>query len=87
MIFKAKVSTIYNCSLESAFKIPILCDITKIHTGYGFTPKVTHCTEDENWGKPRYSKRVYTSPTLLQKGGWATNEKVIERIEVSNFQS
>lgn len=94
MISKVKVSTIYNCSLERAFKTPMLCDVAKIHTGYGFMPKVTHCTEDENWGKPGYSKKVFTAPSVIQKGGWASNDKVIERIEnqywkieVSNFQS
>lgn len=94
MISKAKVSTIYNCSLERAFKTPMLCDVAKIHTGYGFMPKVTHCTEDENWGKPGYSKKVFIAPSVIQKGGWASNDKVIERIEnqywkieVSNFQS
>ncbi len=51
MEFKVKVSTYYSCSLESAFKSPILCDVSKIHTGYILMPKVTHCTEDQNWVK------------------------------------
>lgn len=89
-----KITTIYNCSLERAFKSPMLCDITKVHTGYGFTPRVTHCTEDENWGKPGFSKKVFVAKSMIQKGGWASTDKVIERIEnqywkieVSNFQS
>lgn len=56
MIFKVMVSSIYECSLERAFKTPMLCDITKVHTGFGFTPKVTHTTNDENWGKVGSSK-------------------------------
>ena len=51
MKFKVKLSTIYKCSLERAFKTPMLCDVTKVHTGYCLTPKVTHTTNDENWGK------------------------------------
>lgn len=89
-----KITTIYNCSLERAFKSPMLCDITKVHTGYGFTPRVTHCTEDENWGKPGFSKKVFVAKSMIQKGGWASTDKVIERlenqywkIEVGNFQS
>lgn len=89
-----KITTIYNCSLERAFKSPMLCDISKVHTGYVITPKVTHCTEDENWGKPGYSKKVFAAKSLTQKGGWVSNDTVIERIEnkywkieVSNFQS
>ena len=50
MQIKIKVTATYNCSLERAFKTPILCDVSKVHTGYRITPKVTHCTDDENWG-------------------------------------
>ncbi|MFN0212787.1 MAG: hypothetical protein ACKVT2_00915 [Saprospiraceae bacterium] len=57
-------------------------------------PKVIHCTEDENWGKPGYSKKIFVAPSLTQKGGWASLDKVLERvenqywkIEVSDFQS
>ena len=88
------VSVIYNCSLERAFKTPMLCDISKVHTGYGFMPKVTHCTEDEHWGRPGYSKKVFAAKSLTQKGGFISTDKVIERveneywkIEVSDFQT
>lgn len=94
MTTKTKVTTLFNCTLERAFKTPMLCDVTKIHTGYGLMPKVTHCEEDENWGKPGYSKKVFVSKSITQKGGWASTDKVIERvenqywkIEVANFQS
>lgn len=86
--------TIFQCSLERAFKTPMLCDVSKVHTGYGIMPKVTHCTEDENWGKPGYSKKVFVAKSISQPGGWASVDKVIERvenkywkIEVSEFQS
>ncbi len=89
-----KVSSIFNCSLERAFKTPMLCDITKVHTGFGFTPKVTHCTNDEEWGKPGSSKKVFVAKSITQKGGFASIDKVIERIEnsywkieLSEFQS
>jgi hypothetical protein len=88
------VTAIYDCSLERAFKTPMLCDVSKVHTGFGIMPKVTHCTDDENWGKPGYSKKVFVAKSLSQKGGWASVDKVIERveneywkIEVSDFQS
>lgn len=94
MISKVKVSTIYECSLERAFKSPMLCDVSKVHTGFGIMPKVTHCTNDENWGKPGFSKKVFVAESLTQKGGWASVDKVIERIEnkywkfeVSDFKS
>jgi hypothetical protein len=91
---KIKVTTIYNCSLERAFKTPMLCDVSKVHTGYGIMPKVTHCADDQNWGKPGYSKKVFVAKSLTHKGGFASVDKVIERvenkywkIEVSEFQA
>lgn len=88
------VTTIYNCSLERAFKAPMLCDVSKVHTGYGIMPKVTHCTDDEHWGQPGFSKKVFVAKSLSQKGGWTSVDKVIERIEnkywkieVSDFKS
>lgn len=89
-----KVGEIYNCSLERAFKTPLLCDVSKIHTGFGIMPIVTHCTDDENWGQVDSSKKVYVAKSLSQKGGFASVDKVIERVEnkywkfeVSDFQS
>ena len=91
---KIKVTTIYNCTLERAFKTPILCDVTKVHTGFGIMPKITHCTDDENWGQVGSSKKVYAAKSLTQKGGFVSVDKVIERIEnkywkfeVNDFQS
>ena len=94
MVFIVNVSTIYDCSLERAFKTPILCNVSKVHTGYGFMPKVTHCTDDKHWGQPGASKKVCAAKSLTQKGGFASVDKVIERMEnnywkfeVSEFQS
>ena len=91
---KVKVSTIYNSSLERTFKTPLLCDVSKVHTGYGIMPRVTHCTEAENWGEVGSSKKVYVAKSLIQNGGFASVDKVLERIEnkywkfeVSDFQS
>ncbi|MDX2070654.1 MAG: hypothetical protein SFV55_19660 [Haliscomenobacter sp.] len=75
------LKTIYHCSLERAFKAPMLCDVSKVHTGYGIMPKVTHCTEDEDWGQPGSSKRVFVAPSFSQPGGEASMDRVIERIE------
>jgi hypothetical protein len=95
MIFKVKISTIYECSLERAFKTPMLCDITKVHTGYVFiSPKVTHTTNDENWGKEGSSKKIFTEKSITQSGGFIFKDRVIERkendywkIQMDEFQS
>jgi hypothetical protein len=94
MEIKVKETTVYNCSLERAFKTPMLCDVAKVHTGYLVMPKITHSTDDENWGKRGFSKKIFASKSLTQKGGFASVDKVIERIEnkywkieVSDFQA
>ena len=94
MEIKIKVSTTYKCSLERAFKTPLLCDVSKIHTGFGLMPKVTHSTEDENWGQTGSRKKVHAAKSLTQKGGFASVDRVFERIEndywkfqVDDFQS
>ncbi len=93
MTFEIKIETIFQCSLERAFKTPMLCDLSKIHTGYGFMPKVTHTTNDENWGKPGASKKVYVTKSLTQNGGFGFIDNILERnenkhwkIEVDEFQ-
>src|SRR6188768_2043517 len=91
---KVKVSAVFHCTLERAFKTPLLCDVSKVHTGYGIMPRITHCTDDENWGKAGSTKKVYAAKSLTQKGGFASVDKILERIEnkywkfeVSHFQS
>jgi hypothetical protein len=91
---KTTVRSIFHCSLERAFKTPILCDVTRIHTGYGLMPKVTHCTEDEGWGQPGASKKVFVAKSMSQPGGWMSVDHVVERVEnrhwkirVDQFQS
>ena len=91
---KIQLITRYNCSLERAFKTPIHCDVTKVHTGFGLMPKVTHCTNDENWGKVGSTKKVFAEKSWTQKGGFVSVDTVIERIEnkywkieASDFQS
>ena len=94
MITKISVSTIYECSLQRAFKTPMLCDVTKVHTGLGVMPRVTHTTDDKDWGKPGSSKKVHVAKSISQKGGFASVDHVIERreneywkIQVDNMQS
>ena len=94
MTTRITVNTTYTCSLERAFKTPMLCDVAKVHTGFGLMPRVTHCTEDTLWGRPGGSKKVFVAPSLTFKGGESSVDTVIERIEneywkieVSDFKS
>lgn len=86
MEIKVKVSTMYACSLERAFKTPMLCDVSKIHTGYGLMPKVTHCTEDVNWGQIGSSKKVFAAKSWTHNGGFASVDMILERIENSYWK-
>ena len=72
----------------------MLCDVSKIHTGFGVMPKVTHCTDDENWGQVHSSKKVFAAKSWSQKGAYVSMDHVLERIEnqywkikVDDFQS
>jgi hypothetical protein len=94
MQFLVKISTVYECSLERAFKCPMLCDISKVHTGLAFMPKITHTTDDKDWGKPGSFKKVFAAKSWTQPGGFISIDRVIERIEnkywkieVTDFQS
>lgn len=81
MDFKVRTITIYNCSVERAFKVPILCDVTKIHTGFGLMPKVTMTSNDENWGKVGSIKNIHAGKSFTFKGGEVSTDEIIERIE------
>jgi hypothetical protein len=89
-----EITTEFNTTLKRAFKSPMLCDITKIHSGHGITPRVTHCTEDETWGQVGGSRKVFMAKTLTFKGGESSLDTVLARdenrywkIEISDFKS
>jgi hypothetical protein len=89
-----EITTLFDCTVERAFKTPMLCDLTKIHTGHGVTPRVTHCTEDEHWGMEGSTRKVHMARTLFFKGGEASMDRVLERrenacwkIEVYDFRT
>jgi len=72
----------------------MLCDVTKVHTGFIFSPRVTHTTDDKDWGKVGSSKKVFAAKSITQKGGYLFNDNIIERVEndywkiqVDEFQS
>jgi hypothetical protein len=90
---KTEVTAIFDTTLERAFKSPMLCDITKVHTGYKVMPRVIHCTEDESWGQVGSSRKVFMGKSLIFKGGESLLDKVLERkenhywkIEVCDFK-
>ena len=94
MIFRVSIVTTFDCSLERAFKTPMLCDVTKVHTGMGLMPRIVGTSDDENWGQEGSSKKVYAAASWTQKGGYVSMDHVLERkenerwkIRVDDFQS
>lgn len=81
MTTQVTVKTIYPCSLERAFKTPMLCDVSKVHTGFLIMPKVSHCTDDKDWGKPGSKKKVWAAKSFITKPMEVSSDSVIERIE------
>ena len=88
-----QILSIFPTTLERAFKTPMLCDVRKIHSGYSVTPRVTHCTEDETWGKKGGTRKIFMAKTSTFEGGEASLDKVLERreneywkIEISDFK-
>jgi hypothetical protein len=88
------IQAVLHCSLERAFKSPMLCDVARVHTGYGLMPKITHTEEDVTWGQVGSSKKVFAEKSLSFGGGFVSMDHVVERVEnkywvirVDQFQS
>ena len=45
------IQDVFHCSLERAFKAPMLGDATRFMKGYLFQPPVSGFDEDDTWGK------------------------------------
>lgn len=76
-----KVEATFNCSLERAFKTPILGDATQFLVGYGLVPAVEKFTEDSSWGKPGGRRIPHSAKNLLSKGGEIGVDEVYARDE------
>jgi hypothetical protein len=90
---RTQVFSTFRCSLERAFKIPMLGDATKIHTGYGFIPAITHFTEDDTWGIPDGHRLAHINRSVLYSKGELAKDIILKREnnkywkwEVNNFK-
>lgn len=75
------VDATFNCSLERAFKTPILGDATQFLVGYGPVPAVVKFTDDESWGKPGGSRIPHSAKNIASPGGPIGLDKVYVREE------
>lgn len=76
-----EVKSTFNCSLERAFKTPILGDATQFLVGYGIVPAVKKFTDDNTWGKPGGKRIPHSAKNLVSKGGEIGVDEVYERVE------
>jgi hypothetical protein len=81
MKVRITISSFYNCSLERAFKAPLLGDVSKVHTGYGLMPRITHTADDADWGLPGSNKKLFAANSLINKGGFILVDTILERTE------
>ena len=76
-----KINDVFDCSLERAFKAPILGDATKFMKGYLFQPPVTGFEEDKTWGQVNGIRYPINNGNLLVKKGRMFKDVILERVE------
>ncbi|MEL6672819.1 MAG: hypothetical protein AAFR61_11530 [Bacteroidota bacterium] len=75
------VEAIFYCSLERAFKTPILGDATQYLVGYGPVPAVVGFKEDETWGRVGGTRIPLSQNTLFAQGGPIGLDRIYSREE------
>jgi hypothetical protein len=78
---RVSIQETFFCSLERAFKSPMLCDVLKVHSGYLFMPKALSVANDQNWGQIGGSKTIVFAKSPASFTEMTLADKVIERIE------
>lgn len=78
---KFLIKEIFNCSLERAFKSPILGDATQYLDGHFLQPPVVGFEDDETWGKVGGFRYPVTNGNLFLKKGRIFKDEVLERVE------
>ncbi|MBX7181074.1 MAG: hypothetical protein K1X82_03090 [Bacteroidia bacterium] len=78
---KVNIQEQFNCSLERAFKSPMLCDVLKVHTGFLFMPKALRVFNDEKWGEPGETKEIVFAKSIAASAEMVLHDQVLERKE------
>ena len=81
MSFSNKITDVFECSLERAFKAPILGDATKFVKGYLFQPPVTGFGDDKTWGEINGIRYPISKGIFLVKKGRMIIDAIFERVE------
>ena len=78
---KILIREIFNCSIERAYKSPILGDATKYLGGHLFQPPVIGFEDDETWGREGGYRYPITNGNLFLKRGRVFKDEILERVE------
>ena len=81
MSVSIKVTDIFDCSLERAFKAPILGDATKFMKGFLFQPPITGFEDDKTWGQIDGKRYPINNGNLFMKKGRLFKDVILERVE------
>jgi hypothetical protein len=69
----------FKCSVERAFKAPILGDATRFMTGYLFQPPVTGFEDDASWGLKNGIRYPVSVGNLFTEKGRMFRDEILER--------
>ena len=75
------VNATFSCARERAFGVALLGDATRVMSGYGPVPPVSHFTHDESWGQVGSSRIPHTSGNFLAKPGPVGFDQILSRVE------
>jgi len=81
MIARNTVTARFNCSLERAFKTPILGDATQFLTGYGVIPACTGFVDDATWGQVGGHRIPLVEGSLFNSAGPQAFDVILAREE------
>lgn len=81
MHIATQLTTTFHCSLERAFRAPILGDATRFLGGYLLQPPVIGFEDDATWGRPGGVRYPVTAGNLFLRKGRTFRDVVLERVE------
>ena len=81
MPVSSTVEATFKCSIERAFKTPILGDATQILTGYWIIPAVSGFKDDESWGHVGGHRIPLSHGNWLVRAGSQGYDEILVREE------
>lgn len=80
MKIKIEITDTFSCSVESAFKAPILGNATKFLNGYLFQPPVIGFEEDKTWGEVDGIRYPVVNGNIFVPKGRIFTDRILEKV-------